>query len=153
MNNLKNKPLIWVLAILISVSVGYQAIAAQIEPKTLYYGIEINGVLCGYSEISLSPMVKDGKDMILLKDKVFAMVSALGSKFNTEVNLTYHIDPATWKFSYHDSEIKQGPTQLGSKVYINGNTARSISEHRATEKQQLRCRRMLSLRMYCFFLI
>ncbi|MHC4106320.1 MAG: hypothetical protein ACYSR9_15355, partial [Planctomycetota bacterium] len=126
MNNLKNKSLIWILTLLISVSGGYQAKAAKIESQTLYYGVEINGVLCGYSEVKVSPMVKDGKDMILIKDKVFAMLSALGSKFNTEVNLTYHIDPATGKFSYHDSDIKQGPTQLGSKVFVNGNTARSI---------------------------
>ncbi len=126
MNNLKNKTLIWVLVLLILVSGGYLAEAAQVEPQTLYYGVEINGVLCGYSEVNVSIMVKDGKDMILLKDKIFAMLSALGSKFNTEVNLTYHIDPATGKFTYHDSEIKQGPTQLGSKIFINGNTARFI---------------------------
>jgi len=126
MNHLKNKPLICLLALLISVSGSYQAKAAEVEPQTLYYGVEINGVLCGYSEVKVSPMEKDGKDMILLKDKVFAMLSALGSKFNTEVNLTYHIDPVTGKFSYHDSDIQQGPTQLGSKIFINGNTARFI---------------------------
>jgi transglutaminase-like putative cysteine protease len=126
MSNLKKKSLMWLMALLISFSGSYQAKAAKIEPQTLYYGIEINGVLCGYSQVSVSPMVKEGKEMILLKDKVFAMVSALGSKFNTEVNLTYHIDPETWKFCYHDSEIRQGSTQLGSKVYIDGNTARFI---------------------------
>ena len=126
MNYVKKKTLIRILTLLIMISGGYQAKAAKIEPQTLYYGIEINGVLCGYSEVKISPMVKDGKDMILLKDKVFAMVSALGSKFNTEVKLTYHIDPETWNFSYHDSEIDQGPTHLGSKVFINGNTARFI---------------------------
>ncbi len=126
MNNLKNKPLIWILTLLILVSGGYQAEAARIEHQTLYYGVEINGVLCGYSEVKISPMVMEGKDVILLKNKIFAMLSALGSKFNTQVNLTYHIDPVTSKFTYHDSEIKQGPTQLGSKIFISGNTARFI---------------------------
>ncbi len=126
MKNLKNKPLICLLALLILVSGGYWAKATQVEPQTLYYGVEINGVLCGYSEISVSPIVTDGKDMTLLKQKVFAMLSALGSKFNTELKLTYHIDPVTGKFTYHDSDIKQGPTQLGSKIFIDGNTARFI---------------------------
>ncbi len=58
MNNLKNKTLMWVLALLISVSGLYRAKAAKIESQTLYYGVEINGVLCGYSEVSVSPMVK-----------------------------------------------------------------------------------------------
>jgi transglutaminase-like putative cysteine protease len=126
MKNLKKKPLICLLVLVILVSGGYQVEAAKVEPQTLYYGVEINGVLCGYSEISVSPMVKDGKDMTLLKQKLFAMLSALGSKFNTEIKLTYHIDPVTGKFTYHDSDIKQGPTQLGSKIFINGNTARFI---------------------------
>jgi transglutaminase-like putative cysteine protease len=115
-----------VLLILVS-SGGFQARAAQVETEKRYYGIEINGVLCGYSEINLSPMVKDGKDMTLLKQNVFAMLSALGSKFNTEVKLTYHIDPATGKFNYHDSEIKQGQVQLNSVINIEGNTARFTS--------------------------
>jgi len=126
MNNLKNKALICLLILLISVSGSYQAEAAKVEPQTFYYGVEINGVLCGYSEISISPMVKDGKDMTLLTQKVFAMLSALGSKFNTELKLAYHIDPTTGKFTYHDSDIKQGQMQLGSKIFINGNTARCI---------------------------
>jgi len=128
MKDLKKQCLIYTLVLSIPVfSGGLQAQAAQVEPQTLYYGIEINGVLCGYSEISVSPMVKDGKDMTLLKQNVFAMLSALGSKFNTEVKLTYHIDPATGKFTYHDSDIKQGPTQLGSVIYIEGDTARFTS--------------------------
>ena len=128
MKDSKKQFLTYALAILILVSsVGLKTQAAQLEPKTLYYGIEINGVLCGYSEINLSPMVKDGKNMTLLKQNVFAMLSALGSKFNTEVKLTYHIDPATGKFNYHDSEIKQGQVQLNSVTRIEGNTARFTS--------------------------
>ena len=128
MKDSKKQFLMCALAILTLVfSVSLKTEAAQLEPKTLYYGIEINGVLCGYSEVSVSPVVKDGKDMTLLKQKVFAMLSALGSEFNTEVKLTYHIDPATGKFSYHDSEIKQGPTQLASVIHIEGNTARFTS--------------------------
>jgi len=128
MKGSKKQCLMYALVLLILVFFGgFQAQASQLEPEKLYYGIEINGVLCGYSEISLSPMVKDGKDMTLLKQKVFAMLSALGSKFNTEVKLTYHIDPVTGKFTYHDSDIKQGPTQLGSVTYIEGDTARFTS--------------------------
>ena len=128
MKDSKKQFLMCALAILILVSsVSLKTQAAQLEPQTFYYGIEINGVLCGYSEINLSPMVKDGKDMTLMKQKFFAMLSALGSKFNTELKLTYHIDPTTGNFTYHDSEIKQGQTQLGSVIYIEGDTARFTS--------------------------
>lgn len=128
MKGSKKQRLMYALVLFILVFFGgFQARAAQLETEKLYYGIEINGVLCGYSEISLSPMVKDGKDMTLLKQKVFAMLSALGSKFNTEIKLTYHIDSVTGKFTYHDSNITQGPAKLGSAIYVDGDTARFTS--------------------------
>jgi len=103
MKDSKKQFLMCALAILILVSSVSLKTQAALEPQTFYYGIEINGVLCGYSEINLSPMVKDGKDMTLLKQNVFA--------------------PATGKFNYHDSEIKQGQVQLNSVINIEGNTA------------------------------
>ncbi len=117
-----------VLALLLLVSVpGTEACAGPLEPQKLYFGIEINGVLCGYSEMSLSPLVQDGKTMTLLKQNTFAMLSALGSQFNTDLKLTYHIDPVSGRFSYHDSDITQGPTKLGSVIHVTGDTARFIS--------------------------
>jgi len=101
--------------------------AAQVEPGQFYFGVEINGVLCGYSEISIAPMAEQGKEMILLEQTTFALLSALGSQFNSEVKLTYHIDPATGRFTYHDSHLSQGPTQLSSVIRIEGNTARYAS--------------------------
>ncbi|MBM4025045.1 MAG: transglutaminase domain-containing protein [Planctomycetes bacterium] len=117
-----------VLVLFISVSLlGEEAYAGPGESQKLYFGIEINGVLCGYSEISLSPLVQDGKTMTLLKQNTFAMLSALGSQFNTDLKLTYHIDPVTGRFSYHDSDITQGPTKLGSVISVTGDTARFTS--------------------------
>ena len=103
------------------------AVTAQPQAERLYYGIEANGVLCGYSETSISSILKDGKNMALLEQKTFTMQSALGSEFNTELKLTYHIDPATGRFSYHDSKVTQGPIELDSAIYIEGNTARFTS--------------------------
>jgi len=94
------------------------------KAKTHYYGIEINGVLCGYSKMETSPKVEGGKDLIQLKQKTFMMISALGSKFNTDLKLTYFIDPQTGQFSYHDSYVKQGQTELNSAIYIENDTAR-----------------------------
>ncbi len=98
-------------------------VTAQPQTERFYYGIEANGVLCGYSEISISPILKDGKEMILLNQNTFTMQSALRSEFNTELTLTYHIDPVTGTFSYHDSRVTQGPIELDSAIHIEGNTA------------------------------
>ena len=120
-------PVFTLLLSLLLFSGSLQTVAAQPQTERLYYGIEANGVLCGYSEISISPILKDGKEMILLNQNTFTMQSALGSEFNTELKLTYHIDPVTGRFSYHDSKVTQGPIELDSAIYIEGNTARFTS--------------------------
>ncbi|HUV36016.1 MAG TPA: hypothetical protein VMX58_03655, partial [Patescibacteria group bacterium] len=61
------------------------AAASAVEEEKIYYGIEINGVLCGYAEFDIAPIEKDGRELILLKEKMFAMLTALGMAFNTEV--------------------------------------------------------------------
>ncbi len=98
--------------------------AGQARAEKVYYGIEINGVLCGYAELETSPMEVDGKEMTLLKHRVFAMLTLLGSEVNSEVDLTYHIDPETGQFTYHDSEIRQGRMEMGSMVHVEGDVAR-----------------------------
>ncbi|GAJ11799.1 unnamed protein product, partial [marine sediment metagenome] len=62
-----------------------------------------------------------------LNQNTFTMQSALGSEFNTELKLTYHIDPVTGRFSYHDSKVTQGPIELDSAIHIEENTARFTS--------------------------
>jgi transglutaminase-like putative cysteine protease len=127
MNNLKNKSLICLLTLLISVSGGHWASAAKVEPQTLYYGVEINSVLCGYVERNISPAVIDGKDMTLEEENVFVMLSALGSKFNTEVKSKSYIDPAAGGLTCLNSDISQGDIKLSIKVVIKDNIAHYTS--------------------------
>ena len=54
------------------------------------------------------------------------MISALGSEFNSNVRLTYFVDPETGQFTYHDSDLKQGDVDFGSKVFIENGTARFV---------------------------
>jgi hypothetical protein len=98
--------------------------SSAVKAEKIYYGVELNGVLCGYAELDTSPMEVDGKEMTLLKHRVFAMLTLLGSEVNSEVDLTYHIDPETGQFTYHDSEIRQGSVEMGSTVHVDGDVAR-----------------------------
>ena len=128
MKGSKKQCLMYALVLLILVFFGgFQAQAAQAEPQTRYYGIEINGVLCGYVESNISPTVVDGKDMTLEEENVFVMLSALGSEFNTEVKSQSYIDPATGGFTYLNTDISQGDAKLGIKVVIEDNIAHYTS--------------------------
>lgn len=101
---------------------GTWSVAAPGEEEKIYYGIEINGVVCGYSEFDISSLEKDGKELMLIKQNMFAKLTALGMAFDSKVKLTYHVDPATGQFTYHDSDVEQGEMKLDSAVDVKGDT-------------------------------
>ena len=107
----------------------------SIEKETIYYGVEINGVVCGYMEFDISPLEKDGRELILLRQNMLAKLTALGMAFDSRVKLTYHIDPETGQFVYHDSDVKQGDMELGSTVTVDGDTIRYTTNLVAEEQQ------------------
>jgi transglutaminase-like putative cysteine protease len=118
MRKVRNPLFLAIVAVLLA---GAGALKAGTE--TVYYGMELEGTVCGYSEINLSDIEKDGREMILLEQNMVMMIQALGAEVNSEVKLVYHIDPATGRFVYHESEIKQGQVDLWSKIHIEGSTA------------------------------
>lgn len=103
------------------------SLAAQVEDGTYTYGIEIKDSLCGYAEAVVATVKEGDEEYQLLKQKIFVMLSALGSEFNTEIDLTYHVDPDTGQFTYQDSHVSQGEIELDSTVVIEGNQARLSS--------------------------
>lgn len=97
---------------------------AQTRAEKVYFAIEIEGNLCGYSEIETSSVEESGRELILLNHYITTMLQALGAEVRSEVRLTYHIDPESGQFTYHGSEIKQGQMDLWSRIYIEGDRAR-----------------------------
>lgn len=101
--------------------------ADDVEPERIYAGIEMGGVLCGYSETTVSRLPSEGGELMLVKQRVFLMVSALGSRFNSEVRLTWHLDPRTGRYVYHEGIVDQGGTKLELRIYVDGDVARCTS--------------------------
>jgi tetratricopeptide (TPR) repeat protein len=107
----------------------YACIQNNYSPKDtsaankVYYAIEINGVVCGYSESSEMPINKEGKNLVEQNVNIFIMLSLLGSEFNTEMNSKAIIDPITRKASYVNTNIKQGSTNIDIEMKVFGNEA------------------------------
>jgi hypothetical protein len=98
--------------------------AGPAAAEEYYYAIEVNGVLIGYSRLATSPLSQGGQTLTVLTHELVVRGTLLGAKVDNRVLLTYHIDPATNTFTYHDSRIEQGPAILTSVVRIEGHTAR-----------------------------
>ncbi len=87
-----------------------------------YYAIEINGVLCGYTETSETNIQKDGIEYLHQNVDMFIMLSLFGSEFNTRMKITSLINPATKKCNLLNGEINQGSINRKFEVKIeNGN--------------------------------
>jgi transglutaminase-like putative cysteine protease len=101
--------------------------AAGIETQKLYFAIEQDGTPFGYSEVDVSGIEEDGRELILVEQKTFANVTALGADVKTDLTLIYHVDPETGQFTYHESELHQGQLDMWSKVYVEGDKVRFVS--------------------------
>jgi hypothetical protein len=101
--------------------------SAQTDAEKLYYAIEIGGTICGYAETSVQPTEEDGRDILLMEENIFLMLSLLGSEVNTEIYFKYLVDPESGQFFYHEGDIKQGQLTIGTKVVVEGDTAHHTS--------------------------
>jgi hypothetical protein len=97
------------------------------QQKKLYYGIKINDVLCGYAEIGIQPAERDGKKLLKIDDRTFLMVSALGSKFNSEIHSVFYVDSVSGRFRYQENHIKQGPMEFTAQASVENDTITSKS--------------------------
>jgi len=91
------------------------------KQEKLYYGIKINNVLCGYSEVTQQSDERDGQKLIKLDDTTFVMLSALGSRFNSEIHSVFLVDPTSGRFVYQHNHIRQGPMEFTARARVKGN--------------------------------
>lgn len=97
--------------------------AAAPAAEETYYAVEINGTLCGYVKFTTAPLVLEGRKLVLLEHVILMQVRAMGQSMDSRLKLTYHLDPETNGFRYHDSTIEQGGQSLFFKMRIDGGRA------------------------------
>ncbi len=97
--------------------------AAGGDEKKVYYAIEINGVVCGYTESSDSIVRQNGKEYIRQNMDMFIMLSLLGSEFNTEMKIVSHLDPVSKRCFALTGNIKQGDIKRNFDVKVKDGEA------------------------------
>ena len=102
----------------------------------VFYTIEINDVVCGYSEMSETPVKKENKDLIEQELHIFIMLSLLGSEFNTEMNIKALIVSESRRASYIFTNIKQGATDMDIELTVSGSKA-TIKSQLNTEPAEI----------------
>jgi hypothetical protein len=92
--------------------------------EVTYYAVEINGILCGYSESEMKPVDKDGKAFLQVTDNVEVKMSLLGQDVEMKIRNDYCIDesaPGSYTFCKHF--IETGVNKMVVTTRIVGDTA------------------------------
>ena len=111
------------------------ALAHASEPEKIYFAIEINGVVCGYSESSEAILQRDGKEFLQQETGVFIMLSLLGSPFNSEIKVKALLDAKTRRLLQADTRIDQGGNKLTFEMKTAGNEVTLFSSLRGEAKK------------------
>jgi hypothetical protein len=91
---------------------------AQDRIEKYFVGIELKGVLCGYSEVYVSPPQSAASPFLTLDQKTFISFKALGRDITQKQLFTYRIDPVGGNFVYHDSYLEQGDVQTSASMTV-----------------------------------
>lgn len=101
--------------------------------KEYYFAVELNGVLCGFAKLVATPFTDGGRALTRLDHELVIRGTLLGAPIDNRMVFTYHLDPATNQFVYHESAISAGRTRLTSAIRIVGQTARVAETAGGTE--------------------
>jgi hypothetical protein len=100
---------------------------AQVTEGEFTYAVEVNGVVCGYSDVRVTTSEVDGRRLTVFEQDSLIMLSALGSRFNTTIDLVHHIDPETGDFSLMRAGLRQGDLEIGSEIRVEDRVAHCSS--------------------------
>lgn len=110
------------LAFLLTLFAFSSGLAAQDRVDKYFLGIELNGTLCGYSEVYVNPTQADGSSYLTIDQKTFISFRALGRDVSQRQVFTYRIDPADGNFIYHDSHTESGEQQMGAAMTVRNDS-------------------------------
>ena len=95
---------------------------SQEDIQKLFMGIELNNVLCGYSEIFVRDVEGDSKPIMEIVQNTYISFKALGKDIEQRQVFTYQIDKITGNFIYHDSYMRQGEHETGGTMKVIGDS-------------------------------
>jgi len=109
--------------------------SSQDDIQKFFMGIELNNVLCGYSEVLLRDNTEDNNSYTLIEQKTYISFKALGKDISQKQIFSYKINQETGNFIYHDSYMEQGEHKMSATMQVEGDSIKiSASQGRGTQK-------------------
>lgn len=117
-----SKILIW-FAFFIVIWGNASACSAHTDSQKIYYAMERNGVVYGYTEAIVTPAEENGKQLIRLEENIKSMSSLLGAPVNNTIKAESLLDPAQKRLLSQEFLLDQGSVKLEISILIKGDKA------------------------------
>lgn len=88
--------------------------------ETTYFAVEINGIICGYSESVQSTTVKDNRTVLSVMDDITLKLTILGQDMDISILNQYEIDSSSGNYLACRHRIKTGVTTMVSITKVEG---------------------------------
>jgi len=109
-------------------------LTAQDQTEKYFIGIELNGVLCGYSEVIVMQPQAPSTPYLNIDQKTYITFKAIGRDISQKQLFTYSIDPTNGNFTYHESHMEQGDQKIAATMTVVDDTLYLQSEGQATSR-------------------
>jgi transglutaminase-like putative cysteine protease len=103
--------------------------------ERIYYGIEINGILCGYCETSKKLVNHNQKKWLEMDDEIVMNLTVLGQEVKIEIQNNYKIDPETMQYFYCNRKYTNGSITMESTTNVEDRVAYYTSNQDKETKQ------------------
>ncbi len=113
-------------------AIGQQKLS---DRNTIYYGIEIGGVLCGYCETSKQLESVNKTEWLQMNDVIVLNLTVLGQDVEVEINNNYKLDPKTMEYFYCQRNYSNGSISMESTTNVEGDKAYFTSNQIPEEKE------------------
>jgi transglutaminase-like putative cysteine protease len=128
MNKQRKHTLFPLLLILFAQALALSPSLASDTPEVRYYAVEMNGQVCGYTEVKISRVQEGGRTLLVIEEASRMMLLALGANVDSQARTKRRFDEQTFREISSELEIDQGSFKLRIVAAIEGRTAR-ISLH------------------------
>lgn len=112
-----------------------EGIPCKSADQVHYFGIEINGTLCGYSIESLCNGMPDGHPVRYEQSDIILKMTLLGAGMDIHINALFCLDPTTGRASRIKYNILTGNSSNRSETEIIGDTAFYVNVSSGVQKK------------------
>jgi hypothetical protein len=109
---------------------GYEKVG---DSTLYYYAVEVNGTLCGYAEVSETPVVREGQWLIMQENNTRISMNLMDRKIETFLQITTFVDSSSLRPVSNEVKLDQGNVHLHARMNVSDTMVQFIDVNEERE--------------------